>query len=102
MFESLDLTPLTDAEIDEASQSSAGKPAVYRKPINAVLDKAGDASGSLAIPYALINPDAKTRATVLMGMRNAIKKHDAAKARGMSVKANTDETLVTVYVRAAV
>lgn len=101
MFEGLELVEMSDAELDDVAASGKGKPAIYRKPISELLTVAGDKGGNIPAPWRTIHPGSEaTRATVIVGMRAAIKKHDAAKNRGMTVKANPSDELVTVYVRA--
>jgi hypothetical protein len=95
------LKEMSDSDIETLADSMGkGKPPVYKQPIRQLLEVAGDKQGSLTIPWKEINPNADKRQTVLMGMRTAIKKHDAAKDR-MTVLAATDDAKVTVVIKKA-
>ena len=92
---------MSDEAIDTLADSMGkGKPPVYKAPIRELLAAAKDKQGSFTVAWKAINPAAEKRATVLMGMRTAIKKHDDAKGR-MTVLAATDDSKVTVIVRKA-
>jgi hypothetical protein len=101
----IQLTELTDSQLTEVLENSGkGKAPVYRKPIREILEYIGDAQGSLSIPYAEINPAAKDRQTVVTGMKNALRtdaKNGKEFGRVAAVRANPDESLVTVVIRAA-
>ena len=100
-LQNITLKEMSDSDIETLADSMGkGKPPVYKAPIRDLLALAGDKQGSLTIAWKEINPAAEKRSTVLMGMRTAIKKHDAAKDR-MTVLAATDDAKVTVVIRKA-
>ena len=101
LFDNVSLNELSDADLQAVlDDSGKGKAPVYKRPIRELLELSDGKQGTVAVPYAAINPAAKDRTTVILGMRAAIKKIDEAKDR-LIVRANPDDSLVTVYFRAA-
>lgn len=101
MFDNITLNELDDSQLQDVLDAAGkGKPAIYRKPIRELLAVANGSQGTVAVPWKVINPDADKRQTVVSGMTAAIKRDDNAKDR-MTIRANTDENLVTVIIRKA-
>jgi hypothetical protein len=77
-----------------------GKPAVYKRPIRAAMERANGAQCAMPIAWAEVNPEATKRGTVITGMRAAIGRNKNVKNL-MSVLPNENPDLITVIVRSA-
>jgi hypothetical protein len=100
MFDSGSFIELDDTQLNEELDNiGAGKKPVYKRPIRELLDAVGDKQGSIAVPWKELNPNAKTRATVLQGFKAALKNHPEGKR--IKISANPEDAKVTLYVRKA-